>query len=377
MQRRDIPVALIAASAVAIALGGTSLASSFLPSGAVGTEQLRDQAVTNSRIANGAVGNLKLRGGAVTTQSIRNGTIEAVDLNWELWRDITQTSGGQGPQGAAGPAGAAGAPGAAGPGGAAGPAGAQGPAGPSGGRTILSGTGAPTAGTGSDGDFYIDTAASVIYGPKASGAWPTPGTALIGATGATGATGPTGPTGPTGSTGATGATGPAGPGIAPAYGDVYSTVTQPLSSANTATVIAVDTRDSSTSTSDVTLVGSAQTSRVCVATAGTYDVQFSAQVLKTGGGTDTVDIWLRAGTWNAGGTPPLPDVPASDTQISLPANLPEVAAWNWFTPLAADDCVQVVASSSDGTASIVFRAAGTGPTRPSVPGIILTVTRIG
>ena len=38
------------------------------------------------------------------------------------------------------------------------------------GRTILSGTGAPGAGVGSDGDFYYDTAAKVFYGPKASGA---------------------------------------------------------------------------------------------------------------------------------------------------------------------------------------------------------------
>ena len=233
---------------------------------------------------------------------------------------------------------------------------------------------ASAVGVGGDGDFYLDTTATTLYGPKASGAWPTPGTSLIGATGAVGATGPAGPTG---NTGATGPAGPAGPGIAPAYGAVYSTVTQPLSSANTATVIAMDTRDSSASTTDVTLVGSAQTSRVCVGAAGTYNVEFSAQVLKTGGGTDTVDIWPRAGTWNAGNTPPLPDVPASNTQISLPANLPEVAAWNWFIPLGADDCVQVVASSSDGTASIVFRAAATGPTRPSVPGIIVTVSRIG
>lgn len=47
----------------------------------------------------------------------------------------------------------------------AGPAGADG-------RTILSGTSAPGSGTGSNGDFYIDTSAWTIYGPKASGTWP-------------------------------------------------------------------------------------------------------------------------------------------------------------------------------------------------------------
>jgi hypothetical protein len=54
------------------------------------------------------------------------------------------------------------------------------------GRTILSGIGAPAAGTGEDGDFYLDTSASDIYGPKASGVWGSP-TSLIGPAGADGA----------------------------------------------------------------------------------------------------------------------------------------------------------------------------------------------
>jgi hypothetical protein len=40
------------------------------------------------------------------------------------------------------------------------------------GKTVLNGSGAPSNGTGADGDFYIDTAALKIYGPKASGVWP-------------------------------------------------------------------------------------------------------------------------------------------------------------------------------------------------------------
>jgi hypothetical protein len=38
--------------------------------------------------------------------------------------------------------------------------------------TLISGTGAPSSGTGSNGQFYLDTAGAVLYGPKASGAWP-------------------------------------------------------------------------------------------------------------------------------------------------------------------------------------------------------------
>lgn len=88
-----------------------------------------------------------------------------------------------------------------------------GPTGPTGttgtaGHTVLNGSGAPSGGLGVDGDFYLNTANSSLYGPKASGSWGS-GTSLIGATGPTGSTGATGPTG-VGATGATGPTGAAG-----------------------------------------------------------------------------------------------------------------------------------------------------------------------
>lgn len=50
------------------------------------------------------------------------------------------------------------------------------------GKTILNGTGAPASGLGVNGDFYLDTAASRLYGPKTDGAWGS-GVSLIGATG--------------------------------------------------------------------------------------------------------------------------------------------------------------------------------------------------
>ena len=133
-----------------------------------------------------------------------------------------------GPTGPSGPSGAAstvaGPTGPTGPSGAAstvpGPTGATG----AGGYSVLTGVVAPTT-EGVNGDFFINTATSTIYGPKAAGAWPS-GVLLVGPTGPTGAAstvpGPTGPTGaastvagPTGPTGAAstvpGPTGPTGP----------------------------------------------------------------------------------------------------------------------------------------------------------------------
>ncbi|MFB7312998.1 SGNH/GDSL hydrolase family protein [Streptomyces sp. NPDC056192] len=46
-----------------------------------------------------------------------------------------------------------------------------GPAGAAG-NTILSGHGTPSSGTGRDGDYWMDLDAWILYGPKASGAWP-------------------------------------------------------------------------------------------------------------------------------------------------------------------------------------------------------------
>uniref|UniRef100_UPI0040476401 hypothetical protein n=1 Tax=Algoriphagus sp. TaxID=1872435 RepID=UPI0040476401 len=123
-----------------------------------------------------------------------------------------------GPQGVTGSSGAAGQQG---PIGLTGPAGSQGIQGPSGatgatgaagvdGKTVLNGTTNPTN-QGVDGDFYINTNSNTLFGPKASGTWPS-GFSLVGPQGATGAAGAQGVQGPTGATGAAGPA-PAGTGI--------------------------------------------------------------------------------------------------------------------------------------------------------------------
>jgi len=105
--------------------------------------------------------------------------------------------------GPVGPTGTTGATGATGPAGADGSDGADG----ADGKSVLNGSGAPGDGTGVDGDFYIDTAADAIYGPKAGGTWTGTGpTSLVGPTGATGATGAAGADGADGTDGDTAVT---------------------------------------------------------------------------------------------------------------------------------------------------------------------------
>ncbi|HRK41195.1 MAG TPA: hypothetical protein PLN95_03910, partial [Candidatus Saccharibacteria bacterium] len=67
------------------------------------------------------------------------------------------------------------------------------------GAILLTGTTAPSAGLGNDGDVYLDTQADAIYGPKTGGSWGS-GTSMVGAEG------PEGDAGPAGSDGLNGAT---------------------------------------------------------------------------------------------------------------------------------------------------------------------------
>lgn len=93
--------------------------------------------------------------------------------------------------------------------------GVTGPSGPRGddGSKIYGGSGAPAAGFGVSGDFWLDVANGRLYGPKADGLWGSPLQLQSGPAGPTGSTGPVSTTpGPTGSTGpASTVPGPTGP----------------------------------------------------------------------------------------------------------------------------------------------------------------------
>ena len=71
------------------------------------------------------------------------------------------------------------------------------------GRTILNGTGNPGGGDGADGDFFINTASSQLFGPKAAGTWPA-GVTLVGPAGANGKTILNGSSDPVNATGTNG-----------------------------------------------------------------------------------------------------------------------------------------------------------------------------
>ncbi|MFM8926755.1 MAG: hypothetical protein ACKOFA_00935 [Rhodoluna sp.] len=73
------------------------------------------------------------------------------------------------------------------------------------------------------------------------------------------------------------------------------------------------------------------------------------------------------------------NVPWSGTDLYMVGHgARQVAAWNFFVNLAANDYLQLLISPGTSTGSeILAAAAGTNPTRPEIPSVILTVNQIG
>jgi hypothetical protein len=105
-------------------------------------------------------------------------------------------------------------------------------------------------------------------------------------------------------------------------------------------------------------------SRIYVAEEAIYNIQFSAQLDKSGGSASAVYIWLRINGQN---------VNNSATKIVIDGpNSEIVAAWNFVTPLAENDYFELAWQSSD-TNVFLAEEPATGNI-PEIPSLILTVT---
>ena len=145
------------------------------------------------------------------------------------------------------------------------------------------------------------------------------------------------------------------------YGSFYDTTIQTNTTANTAHVMTINTVASANNISIV------DGSKITVTNTGIYNIQFSAQFDKTDSGSDDVDIWLRIDGV---------DVPWSNTRLtSHNNNAKMLAAWNWMMPMNAGQYAQLVWSSADTDMRIYAQTAQTGPTRPAIPSLIVTVQR--
>ena len=108
------------------------------------------------------------------------------------------------------------------------------------------------------------------------------------------------------------------------------------------------------------------TSRIVVSNAGTYNIQFSAQLHKTSAAVGYVYIWARVS-----GT----DVAQSAGKIALNGSQAEtIAAWNYVLTMAANDYFELM-WSTDSTNCQLLHNTTVSPV-PAIPSVILTVQQI-
>ena len=197
---------------------------------------------------------------------------------------------------------------------------------------------------------------------------------LIGLPGAAGAVGSAGLAGAKGDTGSPGSSG-----LTPAYGSFYDTTTQTNKAWVSAeasvvpylpsTVNSFTFGNSSTQGAGVTVTGS----KIIFAKAGTYNIQFSAQLFTTIKNTsEQIDIWLATNGKNE---------PFSDTQVLVPATGGKVgkavAAWNFIVTVSKDDFCELRWVSDEQYMSIAAVPAEQTPAKVAIPSIILSVVQVG
>jgi hypothetical protein len=146
------------------------------------------------------------------------------------------------------------------------------------------------------------------------------------------------------------------------YGSFYDTTTQTLSANNTPTVITLNT----TAENNEITIDSTYKSRIKFNYAGTYNVQFSAQV--SNNGTSTTNFWLRKNgvdvTWSNG------EVTTSNQNHHV------LPSWNYVLTLAANDYLEFVWMSNDYANTLEAQAATLSPASPGVASMIVTAQLI-
>jgi hypothetical protein len=151
------------------------------------------------------------------------------------------------------------------------------------------------------------------------------------------------------------------------YGSFYDTTDQTAVSTTVAYAITLNTTDISQG------VSIASSSQLTFAEAGVYNIQFSVQLSNDSNAPQDIDIWFRKN-----GT----DIANSNSRFGLaqrkgagdPYHI--VGALNFLATVQALDYIQLMWRTSDVSARIEHYVAGTSPTRPAVPSVILTATRV-
>ena len=147
------------------------------------------------------------------------------------------------------------------------------------------------------------------------------------------------------------------------YG-AFSSGQSQSTTANTATLMTLNTTDFSNGVSIAS-------SKITVAAAGIYNLQFSAQIQNLDSAPQDMFIWLKQN-----GT----DIPGSTGKVGIPARksvgVPshDIKGWNYFVSMAANDYIEIYWSPTIATLTIEFYAASGTPTKPSTQSVVATMS---
>jgi len=151
------------------------------------------------------------------------------------------------------------------------------------------------------------------------------------------------------------------------YGSFSDSTTQDIAAVNTPQVITINTKEEAFRVSIV------DGSKLTFANAGTYDIQFSAQLQRTNKGHDTADIWVKLN-----GSLPTQNVLRSNGSIAISGDAnanPQIIAWNYVLTVKAGDYLEFWWRGTDTHIQLLAKPADA--VVPATPSFTVTATLVG
>jgi len=147
------------------------------------------------------------------------------------------------------------------------------------------------------------------------------------------------------------------------YGAFSSGVDQ-TTTANTATLMTLDTTDFSNGVS-------ISSSKITVANAGIYNLQFSVQLENADNAPQDVFIWLKQNGV---------DIAGSTGKVGMPARkgvgdpFHAIYGWNYFVSMTVGQYIEIYWSTTNAAVTIQYYPASASPTKPSTQSVVATLS---
>jgi hypothetical protein len=146
------------------------------------------------------------------------------------------------------------------------------------------------------------------------------------------------------------------------YG-AFSSDQDQTTTANVATLMTLNTTDFNNGIS-------ISSSKITVATAGIYNLQFSAQFVNTDSNVQDVYIWLKQSGVDISGSTGFVSIPSRHGGTDGHA----IVGWNYFLSMTAGQYIEIYWSVPNAAVSIQHLAASGTPTKPSTQSVVATMT---